>query len=326
MATAGVTVAVAATLGGIHAAGAAVAGLTLIGFYFLTQPKKVRPNVYAPSALTQTLFCPQTSNYAKIERDVLPARRSEGFKRILVLCCEEDALSMANGKKFFTGNHPVETLVPMMHVSDAGFTRFDIATPTGRAVCFEEWAFPRTDKNVMLFYSDTKAAFKNPLNINKIDLDSLEETYAAIFIPGGHGALLTLPSMPHVGKILKKAHGTKILTISLCHGPYVLLAAAACADPGSAEAGEQDEKFCYAGYKMCVFPDLLDKITPWFGYLPGGVVEKCEEKLREKGAEVVSGIALGKTCAHRELVTGDSPDAANALGVLAAEKLLEKFG
>lgn len=54
---------------------------------------------------------------------------------------------MKNGKKFSTGNHPVETLVPFLHYEAAGF-EIDIFTPTGKPVILEMWAFPNEDEAV----------------------------------------------------------------------------------------------------------------------------------------------------------------------------------
>ena len=66
---------------------------------------------------------------------------------------------MENGKKFSTGNHPVEAILPMLHLRDAGFD-FNIVTPTGKPVVFEMWAMPSEDQNVMNFYNDYKNNFK----------------------------------------------------------------------------------------------------------------------------------------------------------------------
>jgi hypothetical protein len=43
---------------------------------------------------------------------------------------------MQNDKLFSTGNHPVEALLPMMHLKSAGFS-YEITTPTGTPVVFE---------------------------------------------------------------------------------------------------------------------------------------------------------------------------------------------
>ena len=41
--------------------------------------------------------------------------------RVLMVCTEERNMVMANGKKFSTGNHPVEMGLPMLHLLRAGF-------------------------------------------------------------------------------------------------------------------------------------------------------------------------------------------------------------
>ena len=53
-------------------------------------------------------------------------------------------MQMENGKKFSTGNHPVEAILPMLHLQDVGFD-FNIVTPTGKPVVFEMWAIPHED-------------------------------------------------------------------------------------------------------------------------------------------------------------------------------------
>ena len=52
---------------------------------------------------------------------------------------------------FSTGNHPVEALLPMLHLKNAGFD-FEIVTPNGQPVVFEMWAMPRKDIHVMNLY------------------------------------------------------------------------------------------------------------------------------------------------------------------------------
>lgn len=51
---------------------------------------------------------------------------------------------MENGKKFSTGNHPIEMLAPMLHLEQAGF-EIGIYTPTGDSVKIEMWAMPEED-------------------------------------------------------------------------------------------------------------------------------------------------------------------------------------
>ena len=71
---------------------------------------------------------------------------------------------MKNGKLFSTGNHPIEALVPMLHLKNAGFD-FEIVTPNGKPVVFEMWAFPNEDANVKAIYDAYKADFEQPGNL-----------------------------------------------------------------------------------------------------------------------------------------------------------------
>ena len=77
------------------------------------------------------------------------------------------------------------------------------------------------------------------------------------------------------------------------------------------------------GYSICAFPDSIDKLSPKIGYLPGHVPWKMGEKLQADGFQIVNKRASGSTRKDRKLLTGDSPKAANALGKLAANCLLE---
>ena len=46
--------------------------------------------------------------------------------KVLVIFTEQKNMEMQNGKLFSTGNHPLEALLPMLHLKNAGFD-FDIA-------------------------------------------------------------------------------------------------------------------------------------------------------------------------------------------------------
>ena len=76
---------------------------------------------------------------------------------------------------------------------------------------------------------------------------------------------------------------------------------------------------------MAVFPDSVDKMTPMIGYLPGHMPWRLQEKLSELGAKIVNAKADDTCCVDRRLITGASPLAANALGKLAVETLLEQL-
>lgn len=66
---------------------------------------------------------------------------------MLVIASDERYVPTDNGALFSSGNHPVETLLPMYHIDRAGFS-FDIATLSGNMVKFEHWAMPSEEKKL----------------------------------------------------------------------------------------------------------------------------------------------------------------------------------
>ena len=69
---------------------------------------------------------------------------------------------------------------------------------------------------------------------------------------------------------------------------------------------------------MVSFSDKTDKTTPKIGYLPGAMPWLMQEALTAKGAQMLNTSEKGATHIDRELITGDSPAAANKLGLLAS--------
>ena len=120
-----------------------------------------------------------------------------------MLCTDERYLQMDNGSFFSTGNHPVETLLPMYHLDKAGFS-FDIATLSGNPVKFEYWAMPTEDIEVTGLFSKYHQHFKSPLKLADVLSTELGDNsdYLGIFIPGGHGALIGLPASIEVKNLL----------------------------------------------------------------------------------------------------------------------------
>ncbi len=274
-------------------------------------PKLEDDGSYGPSKVALKLAVPSKTDYKKISYPKYQGSKS----KVLVICTEQKNMKMKNGKYFSTGNHPVETILPMLHLKEAGFD-FEIVTPNGNPVVFEMWAMPNEDRHVIDFYKEYEAQFKTPGSLVDFtkDLTGKENSYAAIFIPGGHGAMLGIPEDKNVGKVLHWAHNNNLFTITLCHGPGSLLSTML-----------NDEKFIYSGYQMTVFPDSVDKQTPMIGYLPGHMPWKLCERLSDLGVSIVNKKSDDSTCLDRKLITGASPLAANELGILAAKTLLNEF-
>ncbi len=122
---------------------------------------------------------------------------------------------MENGKYFSTGNQPVETLLPLHHMLEAGYG-VDVATLSGGPGKFEWWAHSHDDEAVASAWESTEAAFKYPRRLADVIANGLDD-YAAIFIPGGHGAMNVIPFAEDVQAALDHFQNDDKLIITLGH-------------------------------------------------------------------------------------------------------------
>ena len=269
-------------------------------------------NAYFPSDYSLSIYTSPVTNFDGFKFD---KSYSGGKYKVLMIATDERYLQMANNKYFSTGNHPVETLLPMLHIDGAGF-EIDIATLSGNSVKLEMWAMPEKDESVMNFYNKYLNKFENPLKLDTIlDRVTAEDSpYLGVFIPGGHGALINLPESKEVKDVLKWALNNDKKIITLCHGPAALL------------AGAIDEKeFLFKGYEMTVFPDSIDEgANQEIGYMPGKLKWLLAEKLESLGVKILNEAISGQVHIDRNLITGDSPLAANNLGIVVADELLKQ--
>lgn len=277
------------------------------------EPKLVKDNIYTPSISALKSLVNTTSDYdhTKFEHPY------KGKKlKILIIGTEHDELIMENGKKFLTGNHPVELFVPMLHLQNAGFD-FDFATPTGNSMKLEYWAFPKDDLDVEEIYHQYQYQIEHPMNLEKVaqKLDRNSD-YIAVFIPGGHGAVIDLPESMAVKDVIQWSKDCDKYLITLCHGPAAFLAT---------DMEESTENYPYKGYKIVAFPDGMDKLLPAIGYLPGKMPILLGEKLKELGISIINKRVIGNVNQDRKLISGDGPLAANELGKLAALELLNSI-
>lgn len=273
------------------------------------QPDEAEFNAFFPSPFSLKEF---TSPKSNLEGADYP-QPYRGTRRILVIGADERYLKMENGALFSTGNHPVETLLPMYHLHKAGF-EFDIATVSGNPVKFEFWAMPKEDEAITGLHKAYLDRFQSPLKLSDV-VSGLgpDSRYAAVFIPGGHGPLAGLPFSADVAKAIRWAFAADRHIISICHGPAAFLA---CAPDGDAR------DFPFRGYAITAFPDANDRMTPDIGYMPGQLTWHFGEKLKALGVTILNTKPDDSTHKDRKVLTGASPFAANALGKLAAKTLL----
>ncbi|MFV2029022.1 glyoxalase III HchA [Neisseria sp. S1] len=268
-------------------------------------------NAYFPSEYSLSL-------YTSPKTDFKGFKFSEPYKgekyKVLMIATDERYVKMQNGKLFSTGNHPVETLLPMLHIHEAGF-EIEVATLSGNPVKFEMWAMPKEDQAVAGIFETYLPKLQKPHKLADIieSVTDEDSPYIAVFVPGGHGVLNAIPESSEVARVLNSMLDKNRYIITLCHGPAALVSLA-----------DEQGAFPLKGYELCVFPDSLDEgANIDIGYMPGRLPWLVAERLQALGMKVMNEDITGKVCQDRQLLTGDSPLAANNLGILAADVLLD---
>ncbi len=277
-------------------------------------PDAAEHNAFFPSPYSLSQF---TSPKSDLSGADYPDAYQGGRWKVLMIAADERYLEMDNGKLFSTGNHPIETLLPMYHLDAAGFD-IDVATLSGNPVKLELWAFPKQDGAISGLYDKYLDRFLHPKRLADVVASGLGagSDYIAVFIPGGHGALIGLPYSRDVQATLDWALVQDRHIVSLCHGPAALLAAG---------IGRTAADYPLKGYRIQAFPDAMDRQTPGIGYMPGGMPWFFGDKLRALGVEIINMESIdGSVHQDRKLLSGDSPLASNALGKLAARTLLDE--
>ena len=285
--------------------------LAVIAFYVTTRPQETADGTYIPSPLAMKMATSSTTDFD----NTVYENPHKGNKKVLMVCTEERNMTMANGKKFSTGNHPVEMMLPILHLKNAGFD-VEVVTPTGKSAKVEEWAMPDGDKNVKAIYSEFKGKLEKPGKLSEFVRTSMTDSseYVGVFIPGGHGAMLGLPENKDLNKLLQWTNNNDLHVMAICHGPAALLAAGM--------DGNKDS-YIYNGYKIASFPDAVDAQGPMIGYTPGAMPWIYGEKLNKLGVTIINEAADNTVHMDRKLITGASPQAANEFGKLAAKELLK---
>ena len=286
--------------------------LAFIALYITSRPTATEDGSFIPSPLALKLATSATTNFDNTTYN----NPYTGNKKVLMICTEERNITMANGKKFSTGNHPVEMLLPLLHLKNAGF-EVDVVTPTGKPVIIEQWAMPEDDNNVKAIYSEYKNKFEHPGNLSNFVQKTMTTNtdYLAVFIPGGHGAMLGLPENKDLNKLIHWSYGKDLFMLAICHGPAALLAAS---------IDSNKDAFVYKGYKIAAFPDAVDAQGPMIGYTPGKMPWIYGEKLNNLGVTIINEDADDTVYIDRKLITGASPLAANEFGKLVATEILKE--
>jgi putative intracellular protease/amidase len=243
-------------------------------------------------------------------------------QKILIVLSDASSFPLYNtGSEGKTISQPsgyflMELAKPLQKFLDAGH-EVTFASPLGKEptpdpnsvslVAFAGNWYERTRELELIERMKKENGFSSPRKFSSISDEELEG-YAGVFIPGGHAPLSDLGQNPDLGRILSHFHQKGKPTAALCHGPWAFL---------STKVGPKKE-FEYKGYKMTSWSDAEESMMEVYFR---GEIDKVEGTLREEGADMQEGIAksLGSITVDRELITGDNPMSANAIG----DKFLE---
>jgi putative intracellular protease/amidase len=150
----------------------------------------------------------------------------------------------------------------------------------------------------------------HPLNLNQMSDEEIL-SFDALFLPGGHGAMVDLPSNADVGRAVRLLHLREKTVATVCHGPAAFLSA------GSGPDGA----WLFDGYKLVSVTDEEEDQIP-FGKL--GMPWYLESELKNYGAIFDDGDAawVSHVVVDRNLVTAQNPDSSEAM----ADAVLKKLG
>ncbi|MBU8830686.1 glyoxalase III HchA [Mycolicibacterium goodii] len=274
-------------------------------------PDQAEDNAFFPSPYSLSQYTQPRTDFDGVKHE---GAYTEGRWKVLMIATEERYVLCENGKMFSTGNHPVEMLLPLHHLMAAGFD-VDVATIAGYPAKLELWAMPGRDQAVLQTYEALKPKLKQPKKLAEVVANDLgaDSDYLAVFIPGGHGAVVGLPAAEAVAQTLNWALANDKFIMTLCHGPAALLS-----------VGQDGNESPFKGYSVCVFPDALDQgPNIEIGYLPGHLQWLVADLLGKQKLTILNDDMTGKVHQDRKLLTGDSPLASDGLGLLAADVLVE---
>ncbi|KAF8155409.1 ThiJ/PfpI family protein [Crassisporium funariophilum] len=204
-----------------------------------------------------------------------------------------------------TGVFLKELADPLRHILSAGYQPV-FASPTGEKPHID----PLSDSAIWYLgstqakESDKKLITDSLQKVQKFaDISSTElESFAGVFVPGGHAPMTDLGQDKELGRILTHFHDRKKPTAVICHGPIALLSTK------NATGG-----FPYQGYKVTCYASK-EEIANEFMW--GGKLRKVEDALKEAGCDVQTAMVplMSKVVVDRELVSGENPTSADGLG------------
>ncbi|MEM9487583.1 MAG: type 1 glutamine amidotransferase domain-containing protein [Myxococcota bacterium] len=169
-----------------------------------------------------------------------------------------------------TGLWLEELAVPYVVFTDAG-AEVDIASPAGGKPPIDPKSAADENELIQRFNSDPMAQAKLAATLR---IDSLDKTYDAVFVAGGHGVMWDLAVDQSVADLLSSTYERSGVVAAVCHGPGapvpVKLSSGQPLVAGHRVAGFTNEEESAVGLSEVVPFLLQDKLTELGGRYESG--------------------------------------------------------
>ena len=255
---------------------------------------------------------------------------------VLVVLSDANHLDLQDGKVFSTGFYLNELLQPVKLLLDAGH-QVTFATPEGKAPTLD-----RSSVDKMYFNNDVAELERYQALLAQLKITSTQESpvvslarveqmgleqFDAVYIPGGHAPMQDLLTSAPLGRVLTHFHDKGKTTALVCHGPIALLSTLPDAKGFVGQLttkGQASAKadWIYAGYRMTVISNQEEELAK--GLLGGGSMKFYPQTaLEQAGGRYSSNTSpwTSHVVTDRELITGQNPASALAVGQALVERL-----
>lgn len=203
-----------------------------------------------------------------------------------------------------TGLWLEEFALPYLAATEAGIT-VTVASPQGGPVPLDPKTEP-TDKQ-----RDTWARPLEALR-HSVTLASLrDETFDAIFIPGGHGPMVDLAHDATLHALVARHDAAGKVIAAVCHGPAALV-----------HARRADGQPFFQGRRATGFTNAEE----FLARLKDVVPFLLEDEMKASGADFHSALLplLSHVEQHGNLITGQNPNSSEAVAKALLEALLQR--
>lgn len=256
--------------------------------------------------------------------------------RVLVVVSAAARIPLQNGRTEPTGTYLGELVEPTDALLKAGF-KLSFATPgagiptidgTSCSLMYFGLSRSRRDGALASYTRLLQLGLANPAKLEEIAHDQGRlADFDAVFVPGGHAPLVDLLYRDafsgnvlndDFGALLQYFHDAQRPTCLICHAPAALAAAPSV-----------DGRWIYDGYRMTCFKTPVDTMlstVPLVRRFHGRLIDDPTELLVSRGAKVEQTLLpMGsKVVEDRELITGQDPYSAKALGAAFVDKLRQR--